>query len=130
MVRRPQKASPAGNKPPPPPPPADVRAAARGGGPPSGAHGRTLPPPPPAPREKRRPAVRGEVIEASVDPAGWVGARVESVENARMEGGAVFVDVLIDHSGERRLHPVKLVARSAPPASLRETPHAASDLFG
>ena len=44
-----------------------------------------------------------------------MGARVEQVKGARFEGGAVYVDVIIDHSGERRLHPVKLVARPAPP---------------
>jgi hypothetical protein len=57
----------------------------------------------------------GDLIEASVDPEGWVGARVEQVSGARFEGGAVYVDVLIDHSGQRRLHPVKLVARAPTP---------------
>ncbi len=82
----------------------------------TGAYGRVLPPPPAAPPERERPPSRGDLIEAAVDPAGWVGARVEAASGARLEGGAVFVDVLIDHSGERRLHPVKLVARAPPRA--------------
>lgn len=94
---------------PPPAKPAPRPAAAN-----SGAHARVLPPPPPPPVEKERPPAPGALIEAAVDPEGWVGARVEQVKGARFEGGAVYVDVIIDHSGERRLHPVKLVARPAP----------------
>ncbi len=85
----------------------------------SGAQSRVLPPPPPPPPSKARelpPAEPGHLIEASVDPAGWVGARVERVAGARFEGGAVYVDVVIDRGGERRSHPIKLVARAAPAA--------------
>ncbi|MSQ01366.1 MAG: hypothetical protein EXR71_05660 [Myxococcales bacterium] len=82
----------------------------------SGAHSRVLPPPPPPPPSKARelaPIQAGQLIEAFVDPAGWLGARVERVAGARFEGGAVFVDVVIDRGGARRSHPVKLVARAA-----------------
>jgi signal recognition particle receptor subunit beta len=111
VVQRPSRGAP------PPPPavakrPAAPRAAAKAAPPPAA---RPLPPPPAAPREKERPPMPGDLIEASVDPEGWVGARVEQVSGARFEGGAVYVDVLIDHSGQRRLHPVKLVARAPTP---------------
>jgi signal recognition particle receptor subunit beta len=95
------------------PPPAKPMAGKPGAV--SGAHSRPLPPPPPLPAEKERPPAPGALIEAAVGPEGWVGARVEQVRGARFEGGAVYVDVIIDHSGTRRLHPVKLVARPAPP---------------
>jgi signal recognition particle receptor subunit beta len=111
VVQRPSRGAP-----PPPPavakPPAAPRAAAKAEPPPAA---RPLPPPPAAPREKERPPMPGDLIEASVDPEGWVGARVEQVSGARFERGAVYVDVLIDHSGQRRLHPVKLVARAPTP---------------
>lgn len=125
IVQRPAKASPLAPaqpvavapapalKPPPPPPAAQKSAAKPNPSTQSGAQARTLPPPPPPP--KAAPPRVGDLIEAAVDPAGWVGARVERVTGARFEGGAVFVDVVIDHDGDRRLHPIKLVARTALP---------------
>ncbi len=61
-----------------------------------------------------KPAPPGNPIEAAVDSAGWVGARVDQVVGARLEAGAVFVDVVIDRGGERRTHAVKLVSRPMP----------------
>ncbi|GDX83437.1 hypothetical protein LBMAG42_52480 [Deltaproteobacteria bacterium] len=107
-VAQPAPVSPAALKPPPAPPPAKQNPSTQ-----SGAQARVLPPPPPPP--KAAPPRVGDLIEAAVDPAGWVGARVERVSGARFEGGAVFVDVVIDHDGDRRLHPIKLVAKSPPP---------------
>ncbi len=100
--------------PPPKPAPPTARPPAKGN---TAPQGRVLPPPPPTPTETPR---AGELIEAAVDPAGWIGARVERVAGARFEAGAVYVDVVIDHEGDRRLHPIKLVARVAapPPAPL------------
>ncbi len=113
--RRPPAPPPVPAAAPTPPKPPPAKAAPRPAAATSGAHARVLPPPPPPPVEKERPPAPGALIEAAVDPEGWVGARVEQVKGARFEGGAVYVDVIIDHSGERRLHPVKLVARPAPP---------------
>ncbi len=112
VVSRPSRA----NLPPPPaaPPPAPRPPVVT-----APHQGRVLPPPPPppvaAPREKEPLPPMGELIEAEVDPAGWVGARVERVGGARFEGGAVYVEVVIDRGGEKRTHPVKLVARSSAP---------------
>lgn len=109
----PAPAAPAALKPPPPVPAAPKAPAKPNPSTQSGAQSRTLPPPPPPP--KAPPPRVGDLIEAAVDPAGWVGARVEKVAGARFEGGAVFVDVVIDHDGDRRLHPIKLVAKAPPP---------------
>lgn len=124
---------------PPAPPPAAKPAAKpapgpsrppapRGAVPANATQGRVLPPPPPPPSEPGPRA--GETIEAAVDPAGWVGARVERVAGARFEGGAVFVDVVIDHGGDRRLHPVKLVARAPVAAPAPAAPAGGPGVLG
>ena len=69
---------------------------------------------------------QGNPIEAAVDSAGWGGARVDQVVGARLHGGAVFVDVVIDRGGERRTHAVKLVTRPPTPAAQPSGP----GLFG
>jgi hypothetical protein len=71
----------------------------------------------------------GAALEATIDPAILQGARLKEANGARVEGGRVVVDVLLERGGATLAHPVTLVPRApqvvqapAPPPPPAPTP--------
>lgn len=105
-------------------------AIAQKAGPVTGSRSAPIPAPPPPPAapahevQFTRPALpAGQPLEAGIDTALIAGTRCREVQNARVDGGRVVMDLVLEKGGETRLHPVMLVAR----AQGRPAPEPAND---